>query len=160
MLHIPKIVSLINHYKEKPQWSYGNLVYISEERKFLRSFGEKVRALEGQIIGYTSTHRIYRVYCKDKKIRVTKNLTQKIELSAESESLADSKDIEIFGLKNDQSEAKRFIPQPPSTKPESYTLKIEEAILESDNSTSDELIMDESESNITPEKPKLPKRQK
>jgi hypothetical protein len=32
--------------------------------------------------------------------------------------------------------------------------------LESDNSTSNELIMDESESNITPEKPKLPKQRK
>jgi hypothetical protein len=152
-------------------WKPG--INISEERKFLRSFGEKVwihlpevkdklaaRALEGQIVGYTSTHGIYRVYCKDKKIRVTKNPKRKIELSDESESLADSKDIEIFGSKNDQSEAKRFIPQPPSTKPEPCTPKIEEAILESDNSTSDELIIDESESNITPEKPKLPKRRK
>jgi hypothetical protein len=76
------------------------------------------------------------------------------------QSLADSKDIEIFGSKNDQSKAKRFIPQSPSTKPEPCTPKIEEAILESDNSTSDELIMDESESNITSEKPKLPKRRK
>jgi hypothetical protein len=63
-------------------------------------------------------------------------------------------------LKNAQSEAKRFIPQPPSTKSEPSTSTIEEAILESDNSISDELILGESECNITPGKPKLPKRRK
>jgi hypothetical protein len=93
-------------------WKPG--INISEKRKFLRSFGEKVwihlpevknklaaRAFEGQIVGCTSTHGIYRVYCKDKKTRVMKNPKQKIELSDESESLADSKDIEIFSSKND-----------------------------------------------------------
>jgi hypothetical protein len=104
----------------------------------------------------TITHKIYRVYFKDKKIQVTKNPKQKIELSDKSES--DSKEIESFGSKNDQSEAKQFITQSPSIKPEPYLPKIEEAILESDNSISDELIMNESESNITPEKPKLLKR--
>jgi hypothetical protein len=61
---------------------------IIEERKFPREFGGDVwvhlperdirdkftaRAIEGQIIGYTETHEIYKVYCKDRKIRITKN---------------------------------------------------------------------------------------
>jgi hypothetical protein len=39
------------------------------------------RAIEGQIIGYTETHGIYKVYCKDRKIRITKNPKSRITSS-------------------------------------------------------------------------------
>jgi hypothetical protein len=67
-----------------------------EERKFLRAFGKDVcvhlpekdirnkftaRAIEGQIIEYAETPGIYKVYCKDRKIRITKNPKSRITSS-------------------------------------------------------------------------------
>jgi hypothetical protein len=71
-------------------------INIIEERKFLGAYGDDIwvhlpekdtrdkftaRAIGGQIIGYTETHGIYKVYCKDRKIRITKNPKPRITSS-------------------------------------------------------------------------------
>jgi hypothetical protein len=74
---------------------------IEEERKFLRTFGERIyahiielknklaaRSTAARIIGYTSTHGIYKIYDEMGKIRLTKNPRRK-------EPESDDEDTEI-----------------------------------------------------------------